>query len=202
VSDLAADSPLSRKVSLALLHEGMLDKRGDLVTTSLTMLDLHDLSRSASTFGVQNFFVIHPSPALRQLAATLEAHWKDGYGSTYNPDRKQALSILKVLPTFDQMIEHIEITSGHSPVLIATSAKRGEDRISFQNLQDQIDQDDRHYIILLGTGWGMGDELLAKASHILEPVLGAGDYNHLSVRSAGAIILDRLMGRTQNGVQR
>jgi len=194
VSDLAADLSLSKNVSLALLHEGMLDKRGDLVTTSLTMLDLHDLSRSARTYGVQSFFVIHPSPALRQLAATLEAHWKDGYGSTYNPDRKQALSILKVLPSFDQMIEQAEIDSGQPPVLIATSAKSGEDRVSFQQLRDQIALDNRHYIILLGTGWGMGDELLAKASHILEPVLGAGDYNHLSVRSAGAIILDRLLG--------
>jgi hypothetical protein len=28
----------------------------------------------------------------------------------------------------------------------------------------------------------------------IEPIHGAGDYNHLSVRSAAAIVLDRLRG--------
>jgi hypothetical protein len=35
---------------------------------------------------------------------------------------------------------------------------------------------------------------MAHADYILDPLAGAGTYNHLSVRSAVAIILDRLLG--------
>jgi len=50
------------------------------------------------------------------------------------------------------------------------------------------------FLILLGTGWGLTDEILARSDYILEPIEGDSDYNHLSVRSAAAIILDRLLG--------
>ncbi|MGD9074482.1 MAG: RNA methyltransferase [Desulfobacteraceae bacterium] len=36
---------------------------------------------------------------------------------------------------------------------------------------------------------------MSRADHILDPVEGVTDYNHLSVRTAAAIILDRLAGR-------
>jgi hypothetical protein len=36
--------------------------------------------------------------------------------------------------------------------------------------------------------------MMKKFDYILEPVYGPGEYNHLSVRSAVAIILDRLAG--------
>jgi hypothetical protein len=35
---------------------------------------------------------------------------------------------------------------------------------------------------------------MEQADYILEPIYGPGEYNHLSVRSAVAIILDRLLG--------
>ena len=47
---------------------------------------------------------------------------------------------------------------------------------------------------MLGTGWGLTDEIMSMADVTLEPILGPTDYNHLSVRSAAAIILDRLRG--------
>jgi hypothetical protein len=47
---------------------------------------------------------------------------------------------------------------------------------------------------LFGTGWGLTEELFDRADFILEPIKGSGDYNHLSVRTAAAIILDRLLG--------
>ncbi len=49
-------------------------------------------------------------------------------------------------------------------------------------------------LFLFGTGWGLTEEVLEQADDILEPIRGAGAYNHLSVRSAAAILLDRLRG--------
>ncbi len=48
----------------------------------------------------------------------------------------------------------------------------------------------------MGTGWGLSDEIFAASGMTLEPIKGCGDYNHLSVRSATAIMLDRLLGHT------
>jgi hypothetical protein len=49
-------------------------------------------------------------------------------------------------------------------------------------------------VLVFGTGWGLTEEVLGRADDLLEPILGTGAYNHLSVRSAAAIILDRLRG--------
>jgi hypothetical protein len=47
-------------------------------------------------------------------------------------------------------------------------------------------------LLLLGTGWGLAAEVLDRVDDVLEPIAGAGPYNHLSVRAAAAIMLDRL----------
>ncbi|HEY6838272.1 MAG TPA: RNA methyltransferase, partial [Geobacteraceae bacterium] len=50
------------------------------------------------------------------------------------------------------------------------------------------------YLLVFGTGWGLTEELFERADLVLRPIKGPGSYNHLSVRSAAAIILDRLLG--------
>jgi hypothetical protein len=52
------------------------------------------------------------------------------------------------------------------------------------------------FVLVFGTAWGLTEPFIAKADYILEPITGASEYNHLSVRSAAAIIFDRLLGRT------
>jgi len=54
---------------------------------------------------------------------------------------------------------------------------------------------DQVILLLFGTAWGLVDEVFEKADYLLDPVEGYTNYNHLSVRSAAAIILDRLVGR-------
>ncbi len=50
------------------------------------------------------------------------------------------------------------------------------------------------YLILFGTAWGIAKEVIEQADYILAPIQGNSNYNHLSVRSAAAIVLDRLLG--------
>ena len=183
-------------LSVALLHADMWDKEGKRVNTSLTLIDMHDIARSATTYGIKQFFIVHPSSAMRKLAHTLRGHWEEGFGATYNPNRKEAFQILHIAQDLNEAIMKIEMRTGEQPVLIATSAKRGdgESRVTFSELSERLKSSAKPHLILLGTGWGMGDELLAKADLFLEPIKGPGDYNHLSVRSACAIMLDRLVG--------
>ena len=43
----------------------------------------------------------------------------------------------------------------------------------------------------------MADEVKEVCTHILEPIRGNGEYNHLPVRAAAAMMLDRLRRATQ-----
>lgn len=184
-------------LNIVLLHDDMLNKEGKRVTTSLTMIDTHDIARSARTFGVNDFYVAHSSSALRRLSKTLKQHWDDGHGATYNPKRKEALALVKIVSSLDEAISLIDQrTNGKLPKLIATSAARGQTRTTYSQMKEIINTDKTQpYLILFGTGWGMVDELIERCDYYLEPIEGPVTYNHLSVRSACAIILDRLMGK-------
>ncbi len=180
--------------NVVLLHDGMVNKDDQKITSSVTLIDIHDLARSGRTFGVQQTFIAHPSPLMRKLARNLVAHWEEGFGATYNPNRKEALTYVDIVADLDEAIHKIALRCGALPKLVATSAKAGGNRISFKDFKDRLKEDTQPYLMMLGTGWGMGPELLARADLFLDPVLGPGEFNHLSVRSACAIMLDRLFG--------
>lgn len=172
----------------------MLDKRGKLITASLTLLDIHDIARSARTYNLKNVFIAHPAPALQKLMHVLITHWEEGFGATYNPTRKEALSLVKVVDNLDQALELIKLRAKKPARLVATSAKGSpQRRISFAELAGRMQNSEDPFLLMLGTGWGMSDGLLERAEFFLEPIEGGGSYNHLSVRSACAIMLDRLM---------
>ena len=50
-------------------------------------------------------------------------------------------------------------------------------------------------LLLFGTGWGLEKSILNEADYVLDPIGGIGEYNHLPVRAAIAIVLDRLLAR-------
>ena len=179
---------------VALLHDKMVDKTGRMVTTSVTLIDVHDIARSSRTFGAGSLFVVHPSQTIRALVRTVKEHWDSGFGSTYNPNRQDALGVLSIVSDLDEAILQIEQRSGKLPKLIATSARDGDDRISYGAMTDTMKKADHPFLLTFGTGWGMSDELMARADYVLKPINGPTEYNHLSVRAACAIILDRLLG--------
>lgn len=181
-------------LSVVLLHDQMLDKHEKLVTSSLTLIDMHDLARSCRTYGISNLFISHPSPTIQKLARTLRSHWQEGFGATYNPNRKDALELVEIVTDLDEAIMKIDLRHGKLPRLVATSAKPGEKRISFTDMRAQLETSSDPYLLMLGTGWGMSADLLNRADLFLEPVNGPTNYNHLSVRSACAIMLDKLLG--------
>lgn len=182
------------KVYIALLHHPMYNKRMDVITTSVTNLDLHDIARAARTYEVENFFVVHPSPNQQKLIKDIVSYWQEGYGGDYNADRKEAFSILKVCSNLEQVIEHIVEQDGEKPLVVATDARDYGISVTYSNLKDAIHKEERSFLILFGTGWGIDKELIMNCDYLLEPVEPGRSYNHLSVRSAVAIILDRLLG--------
>jgi hypothetical protein len=49
-------------------------------------------------------------------------------------------------------------------------------------------------MLLFGTGWGLSNEIVDRCDKMLMPIKGNCDYNHLSLRVALGIILDRIFG--------
>jgi hypothetical protein len=181
-------------LSIALVHWPVVDKNGLVVTSALTNMDVHDISRSARTYGVKRFFVATPVRSLLLLAAKIVEHWETGFGSTYNETRKEALSLVRLESDLDATIIALERETGQRPTVVMTSARPGPRRRSFAELRAELAASgDAPYLLVLGTGWGLAPEVLDRADIILEPIWGPTDYNHLSVRSAAAILLDRLL---------
>lgn len=177
---------------LALVHWPVYDKNGAVVTTAVTNMDVHDIGRTSRTFGVRGFYVCTPVATLQRLVDRIIRHWEVGPGATYNPNRKDALSLVRQAPELDAAIAEIERETGTMPRVVATSARGGENRLTFPDLRARLAADGPPELLVFGTGWGLTETVLDRCDGILEPVHGVSGYNHLSVRSAAAIILDRL----------
>ncbi len=181
---------------IGLIHYPVLNKNGECVASAVTNLDIHDLARIAMTYGLGGYYVITPLEDQIKLAETLISHWTQGPAGLLNLDRKKALSMVKVVASLDAMLEDIEHCHNMAPGIIVTSARNVSGCINF-NMAKRIITGKFPVAMLLGTASGLAPQILnLKGALQLAPVKGAGGYNHLSVRAAGAIILDRLLGRS------
>ncbi len=181
-------------LAIALLHYPVYNKLREVVTTALTNLDLHDIARSSRTFGLDRFYIVTPSHDQQALALRITGHWQAGWGASYNPDRKEALDIVRICDTLGDAQSDFQ-TGFAAPVrTVITGAANRPGSITCRDLRQMLNDSETPYLLLLGTGWGLTEECFDAADHILEPIAGAGTYNHLSVRSAAAIMLDRLKG--------
>ncbi|MBI5531364.1 MAG: RNA methyltransferase [Deltaproteobacteria bacterium] len=183
-----------RTAAIVLLHYPVRDRAGGIITTAITNLDLHDISRSTRTYGLSAMFAVHPIAAQRELAEKVRDHWLTGSGSRRIPDRTPAMEVLRVVPSIDDVYAHF---GGRSSVeLWTTSARVRDDSLSYEAGRARMASDGPPVILMFGTGWGIDPQLEQQADVRLEPICAHRDtgFNHLSVRAACAITLDRLLG--------
>jgi len=179
-----------KKLYVALMHYPMKDKEKINVATSITNMDLHDISRSCTTYDVKKYFVVTPLEAQRGIAQRVIDHWQKGYGATYNVNRKQAFGGTVLSDSLLEVLSEIEKEEGEKPVIIATTARESRANIDFKEVAEL--SGDKPCLIIFGTGWGFTEDIFKMSDRVLKPIEGAGNFNHLSVRSAVAIILDRI----------
>jgi hypothetical protein len=181
-------------IHIALIHYPVYDRQEKVIATALTTLDLHDLARLAKTYGLAGFSVVTPLRSQQALARRLIDHWVTGWGARYNPNRKEALSVVRIAGDLEEVLARIEQEEGRRAKTVATAARRYAQARSYGEMAALLHEGkDGPYLILFGTGWGLIREMVENANYVLEPIEGKG-YNHLSVRTAAAIILDRLLG--------
>lgn len=181
-------------IYLALVHHPINNKKGEVVTTSVTNLDIHDISRSCRTFGVSKYFIVTPLKAQHELVNRILGHWDNDKNGAYNPDRQDALAIAEVSNSVEEAEKIIEEIEGKKPILAVTGANFEEYEGTSSDLVQKISVDNRPCLLLFGTGWGLNATILDRADFRLDPIVckSTDGYNHLSVRSAVAIYLDRL----------
>lgn len=177
-------------MALALVHYPVLDRQGDVVTSAVTNLDIHDLARLAATYGLSRYYIVTPAMEQQALVARIAGHWRDGAGAVYNPDRRQALDLLHVVGTLDEALDDWRRLAGLAATAVLTGAGRHEglEAAEARGLASQIP-----LLLVFGTGHGLGAAVHAPDRPCMKAIR-AGQYNHLSVRTAAAIVLDRLVG--------
>jgi hypothetical protein len=176
---------------LGLAHAPVVNKRGQEVITSITNLDIHDIARSCRTFGVEQFFLINPLAAQKALVERILTYWHQDQGNAYNPDRSDALKVVSWAFTIEEATAQIAQSCGQRPLIVVTSAHPSSATIAAADLRGHLDN--RPCFLLFGTGWGLAPSVMEKADLRLAPIAyPASDYNHLSVRAAVAIYLDRI----------
>lgn len=185
-------------LSIVLVHHPVLDRDGGTVTTAITNLDLHDMARSARAFGLGAMFVVHPIEAQRQLAESIRTHWVSGTGKRRIPDRAEAMSVLRVVPSLEDVYAALGGDAGRTGIEVwTTAAKAGAGAMStYPEAKERLATATKPIALLFGTGWGLARSLIDEADVRLTPIRAAAPtgYNHLSVRAACAISLDRLLG--------
>lgn len=186
-------------IYLALLHYPVYNKRYDIITTTITSLDLHDIARASLTYGVRRYYVINPLQSQQEMVERMVKYWVSEFGSQYNPTRKEAFSVIKGLPHLSSAVKEIGEQEGAPPLQVVTDARSRAWSISYPALRKRIKEEKRPFLLLFGTGWGLSEQVLQQGDYFLEPIQGVAHYNHLSVRSAVAIILDRLLSESAYG---
>lgn len=180
-------------LNIALIHHPVVNKRGETIGSAVTNLDIHDIARAAKTYGVSQYFITTPYEDQQQLVRELLNHWRTGHGATYNPARKEALSIVELADSLEEVITILTGKYGKRPLVVATSAILRDNTMSYDELGQKITQGDP-VLLLFGTAHGLAPEIVQLTDVTLPPIKGGTSYNHLSVRSAASITIDRLLG--------
>lgn len=181
------------RLYLALIHHPVINKNGEVIASALTNLDLHDIARAVTTYGVKGFYVVTPLEDQQEMATRIISHWTKGVGARYNPIRKQALASIRIRGFLEEAVSEISRSEAAAVQTVATTARTTGPGLGYGQLRQRLETG-RPHLLMLGTAWGLAPEVLEAADVILDPVRGATDYNHLSVRSAASIMLDRLLG--------
>lgn len=185
-----------RNLSFCLVHHPVQIERKKEGISSLTNLDIHDIARISASYGMGLLYVVTPLQDQRLLLQNLLRHWTLGRVAQNHPDRARALRYVRVVASIDEAIEQATLERGIRPYLAASSASwshgnKGCAPVTPGYIKNVLGQ--KPVMLFLGTAQGLADSVIKRCDRQLRP-LRFLDYNHLSVRSAAAIIADRILG--------
>lgn len=183
-------------LDLALVHYPVRNKNGEKIGSAVTNLDVHDIARACRTFGVDRFYLVTPYRDQQELVREILQHWRQGHGALYNDKRKEALELVEICEDLSELYRVVGLRRQGGFQTLATGAGLGGGSVTFRSIRGRLRQGE-NFLLLFGTGWGLDPEVMEKVDSGLPAIAGWNGYNHLSVRSAVSIILDRLRGQAE-----
>ena len=184
----------NKNIFISLIHFPVKNIKNEIIKTSLTNLDIQDIARTAKTYGINKYFITHPIKEQRMLAEKVINFW-DSENKRINENSKhEAIKNIIIKNSINDVIKEIKKICGKKPTIISTDAKRMKNMVDYDLIRNKFLSNNEPILIVFGTGWGLTDDIINKSDYILKPIDGYNEYNHLSVRSAVAIILDKLFG--------
>ena len=142
---------------ILLVHYPVLNRNGKVVTTAVTNLDIHDISRLSKSYGIASYHIITPIELQRELVKKVIGHWTEGWGSEHNPTRSEAFQNTIVTESVAESLKIIRDSEEQEPLVVATSAKKHE-HAEFVSYTELL-KDPRPLVLMFGTGWGMAPSL-------------------------------------------
>jgi hypothetical protein len=141
------------------------------------------------------YHLVTPVESQRDKAAHIANLWQEEQKEW----RARALRLCTTTAGVPESIETLTRQHGVAPIVAATSADPARFAAArvvtpAQLVGELQDAPGVPLLVLFGTGWGLADTELPQVSRIITPISGRPTWNHLSVRSAVAILLDRLFG--------
>ena len=181
---------VTARLSVALVHHPVVDRIGDEITSTVDHFDVMDGSRLSLTYPLRLLYVVNPVPAQRALVERLIRH---GTQVTARDEARGAFSKTAWAPDLAAVIAEHERELGTRPTVVATSARPSARDVSLSAVRERLFGGEP-MLLLVGKAWGLAPRVLDAADVRLEPIDAGTGYNHLSVRSALAILIDRLLG--------
>ena len=189
-----------RNLSFCLVHYPVSLGPKKIGASSLTNLDIHDIARISRSYAMGSFYPVTPLHDQLRVLEEILRHWTRGPGGVGNADRAQALGLVQPATSLEEAVAHMTAQHGTRPRLVASSAVwPAKGKASQPGRMPMTPRDVRRWcdqgpvMLCLGTAQGLAPEVLEQCEGTLRPVRFLG-YNHLSVRSAAAILADRILG--------
>ncbi|MGH1348263.1 MAG: RNA methyltransferase [Nannocystales bacterium] len=170
---------------VALVHHPVLNRHGEEIASVVDEFDVFDGGRLALTYGVPTLYVVNPVPAQRDKAQRVIAH---GQSDTRDPARGR-MDALQWCASLEDAIE--DASRPEVPWVVATSAVAREPAASVSGVREAV-RGGRDVLLVIGKAWGLAPQVLERCDAQLAPIDAGTGFNHLSVRSAMAILIDRL----------
>jgi hypothetical protein len=182
---------------MCLVHYPVYNRGRQTVATAITNLDIHDIARASCAYGVEGVLIVNPLDKQQWLLERILRHWREGFGMRAHPNRREALNLVFSMKTIEESLAWVESRCRIAPMTVATSARSWPQAVGYSELRRELIRQRAPIVVFLGTGWGLSDEVIKGSDFVLRPIMEDAPYNHLSVRSAAAIILDRLLGDSE-----
>jgi len=199
LAETPRDRP-GRNLSFCLVHYPVSLGPKKIGASSLTNLDIHDIARISRSYAMGSFYPVTPLRDQLRVLEEILRNWTRGPGGTGNADSAQALGLVQPATSLEEAVAHMTAQHGTRPRLVASSAVwPAKGKASQPRRMPMTPRDVRRWcdqgpvMLCLGTAQGLAPEVLEQCEGTLRPVRFLG-YNHLSVRSAAAILADRILG--------